>query len=71
MNWPDLSMGGYGFFVWGSYIFALILIVWEVVSLKQRQKTLKQQQQQEAQQQQRSSSVSPSVLTGSTNETTS
>ena len=69
MNWPDLSMGGYGFFVWGSYIFALILIVWEVVSLKQRQKTLKQQQ--EAQKQQRSSSVSPSVLTGSANETTS
>jgi len=71
MNWPDLSMGGYGFFVWGSYIFALILIVWEVVSLKQRQKTLRQQQLQETQQQQRSSSVSPSVLTGSTNETTS
>ncbi|HEU4431909.1 MAG TPA: heme exporter protein CcmD [Pyrinomonadaceae bacterium] len=69
MNWPDLSMGGYGFFVWGSYIFALILIVWEVVSLKQRKKTLKQQQS--AQQQQRSSSVSPSVLTGSANETTS
>ena len=68
MNWPDLSMGGYGFFVWGSYIFALILIVWEVVSLRQHQKTLKQQQ---AQQQQRSSSVSPSVLTGSANETTS
>jgi heme exporter protein D len=71
MNWPDLSMGGYGFFVWGSYIFALILIVWEVVSLKQRKKTLNRQQRQQAQQQQRSSSVSPSVLTGSTNETTS
>jgi heme exporter protein D len=69
MNWPDLSMGGYGFYVWGSYIFALILIVWEVVSLKQRKKTLRQQQN--AQQQQRSSSVSPSVLTGSANETTS
>ena len=68
MNWPDLSMGGYGFYVWGSYIFALILIVWEVVSLKQRKKTLRQQQQQE---QQRSSSVSHSVLTGSANETTS
>ena len=69
MNWPDLSMGGYGFYVWGSYIFALILIVWEVVSLKQRRKTLRQQQ--DAQQEQRSSSVSPSVLTGSANETTS
>ena len=68
MNWPDLSMGGYGFYVWGSYIFALILIVWEVVSLKQRKKVLRQQQHQ---QQERSSSVSPSVLTGSANETTS
>ena len=67
MNWPDLSMGGYGFYVWGSYIFTLIAIVWEVVSLKQRKKALKHQQQQE----QRSSSVPPSVLTGSANETTS
>ena len=47
---------------------ALILIVWEVVSLKQRKKALRQQQQQE---QHRSSSVTPSVLTGSANETTS
>lgn len=69
MNWPDLSMGGYGFYVWGSYIFALILIVWEVVSLKHRKKAVRQQQH--AQQEQRSSSVSPSVLTGSANETTS
>jgi heme exporter protein D len=69
MNWPDLSMGGYGFYVWGSYIFALILIAWEVLSLKQRKKTLRQQQNE--QQQQGSSSVSPSVLTGSANETTS
>ena len=66
MNWPDLSMGGYGFYVWGSYIFSLIAIIWEVVSLKQRKKALLQQQQR----QQRSSSVS-SVLTGSANETTS
>jgi heme exporter protein D len=67
MNWPDLSMGGYGFYVWGSYIFALILFVWEIVSLKQRRRALRQQQRE----QQRSSSVSPSVLTGSANETTS
>ena len=64
MNWPDLSMGGYGFYVWGSYLVSLIAIVWEVVSLKQRKKAL-------AQQQQRSTPVSPSVLTGSANETTS
>jgi heme exporter protein D len=68
MNWPDLSMGGYGFYVWGSYIFALILFVWEIVSLKQRKRALRQQQEE---QQERSSSVSPSVLTGSANETTS
>ena len=46
MNWPDLSMGGYGFYVWGSYLFSLIAIVWEVVSLKQRKKALTQQQKQ-------------------------
>lgn len=67
MEWPDLSMGKYGFYVWGSYIFALIAIVWEIVSLKQRKKNLKHQQEQE----ERSSSVSASVLTGSANETTS
>ena len=64
MNWPDLSMGGYGFYVWGSYLFSLIAIVWEVVSLKQRKKALMQQQQS-------SKTVSASVLRGSINETTS
>jgi heme exporter protein CcmD len=66
MNWPDLSMGGQGVYIWGSYLFALIAIVWELVSLKQRKKALAQQQQQ-----QRSASVSAPVLTGSANETTS
>ena len=59
-------MGGYGFYVWGSYIFSLVLFVWELVSLRQRKRALRQQQQQ-----QRSSSVSPKVFTGSANETTS
>jgi heme exporter protein CcmD len=63
MNWPDLSMGAYGFFVWGSYIFSFVAIVWEVVSLKQRKKALTQQQS--------SNSVPASVLRGSANETTS
>lgn len=67
MNWPDLSMGGYGFFVWGSYLVSLIAIVWEVISLRQRKKALLQQQQR----QQRSTPVSSPVLTGSANETTS
>jgi len=65
MNWPDLSMGGYGFYVWGSYIASLIFFIWEVVSLKQRKKALKQQQQQS------SKPVSTPVLRGSINETTS
>ncbi len=63
MNWPDLSMGGYGFYVWGSYLVSLIFIVWEVVSLKQRKKALLQQQT--------SRPVSTPVLRGSINETTS
>ena len=63
MNWPDLSMGGYGFFVWGSYLVSLIAIVWEVVSLKQRKKALTERQS--------SKPVSAPVLRGSINETTS
>jgi heme exporter protein D len=63
MNWPDLSMGGYGFYIWGSYLVSLIAIVWEVVSLKHRKKALTQQQS--------SNSVPASVLRGSINETTS
>ena len=65
MNWPDLSMGGYGFYIWGAYLVSLIAIVWEVVSLKQRKKALTQQQQSS------SNSVPASVLRGSINETTS
>ncbi len=67
MNWPSLSMGGYGFYIWGSYLFSLIAIVWELVSLSQRRKALTQQQKQ----QQSSDSVRASVLRGSANETTS
>ena len=60
---PDLSMGGYGFYVWGSYIFSLIAIVWELWSLSHRKKALAQQQP--------SKSVPASVLRESANETTS
>jgi heme exporter protein CcmD len=65
MNWPDLSMGVYGFYIWGSYAFSLIAIVWELVSLSQRKKALAQQQRQT------SDSVGAPVLRGSANETTS
>ena len=63
MHWPDLSMGGYGFYVWGSYLVSLILIGWEVVSLKLKKKALTQVQS--------SRPVSTPVLRGSVNETTS
>jgi len=43
MNWPDLSMGGYGFYVWGSYLFALFAIVWELVTLSYRKKARTQE----------------------------
>lgn len=63
MNWPDLSMGGYGFYVWGSYLVSLVAIAWEVLSLKQRKKSLARQQS--------ADSVRASVLRESANETTS
>ena len=69
MNWPDLSMGGYGFYIWGSYAFSLIAIVWELVSLSQRKKALVQQQRQRGGAS--SDTVPAPVLRGSTNETTS
>src|SRR5688572_6551443 len=79
MNWPDLSMGGYGFYVWGSYVFALVVIVWEVVSLRQRKKALANEArkalandaQNAAANDDRPAAVHTTVLRGSTNETTS
>ena len=63
LHWPDLSMGGYGFYVWGSYLFTLVVIVWELVSLRLRKKAVVKEE--------RSPAVRPTVLRGSTNETTS
>jgi heme exporter protein CcmD len=65
MNWPDLSMSGQGFYIWGAYAFSLIAIVWELVSLRQRKRALLQQQSSE------SDSVPASVLRRSANETSS
>lgn len=39
----DWSMGGYGFYVWGSYIFAFIAIALEVFSLSRRKKSCARQ----------------------------
>jgi heme exporter protein D len=40
MHWNTLSdffaMGGYAFYVWSSFGLTLLVVVWEVVALKQR-----------------------------------
>lgn len=42
MNWSEFfSMGGYAFYVWGSYAVALLALGGEVLLLRQRKKTLK------------------------------
>ena len=39
MSWSDFFyMGGYGFYVWGSYLVALIAIGGELVSVMTRRK---------------------------------
>lgn len=43
MNWPEFfSMGGYAFYVWGSYLITLIVIGGEILFLWRRKKSLKQ-----------------------------
>lgn len=42
-TWSDFfSMGGYGLYVWGSYLTTLIVISGEVVLLMRRRKSCKQ-----------------------------
>jgi len=42
MKWSEFfSMGGYGLYVWGSYITTLILLAAEVVLLMKRKKSLR------------------------------
>jgi heme exporter protein D len=36
-------MGGYGFYVWGSYVVALVAMGGEVLALVKRTKTLRKQ----------------------------
>ena len=39
MSWSDFfHMGGYGFYVWGSYLVALVAIGGELVSVLKRRK---------------------------------
>jgi len=43
MNWSKFfSMGGYAFYVWGSYLVSLVAIGGEVVLLWRRSQSLKQ-----------------------------
>jgi heme exporter protein D len=42
MNWSEFfSMGGYAFYVWGSYLAALLVLGGEVVLLMRRRKSCK------------------------------
>jgi len=36
----DWSQGGYGFYVWGAYLFALLAIGGEVLSLHRRKRSI-------------------------------
>jgi heme exporter protein D len=44
LNWASLSdffsMGGYGLYVWGSYLVALVCIAGEIILVFNRRRTL-------------------------------
>lgn len=43
MNWSEFfKMGGYGFYVWGSYLVSLVAIGGEIIFLWKRKKRLQQ-----------------------------
>jgi len=40
-SWSEFfAMGGYGFYVWGSYLVAFICVVGEVILISRRRRTL-------------------------------
>ena len=44
MNWLEFfAMKGYAFYVWGSYGMALLILVLEIVLVRQRRRTVLQQ----------------------------
>lgn len=48
MNWSEFfSMGGYAFYVWGSYLVTLVVMGGEVVFLVRRRNSLRQQKRKE------------------------
>lgn len=43
-SWSDFfSMGGYGLYVWGSYVVTLLCIVAEIALISNRRRTLEKQ----------------------------
>lgn len=48
MNWSEFfSMGGYAFYVWGSYLVTLVVMGGEVVFLLRRKNSLRQERRRE------------------------
>ncbi len=49
MNWKSfgdfVAMGGYGFYVWGSYLVTAVLIVAEILALRMRRRAAEQARQ--------------------------
>ena len=46
INWSEFfSMGGYAFYVWGSYLITFLLLGGEVLSLIKRKKSLRRRNQ--------------------------
>lgn len=49
MNWTGfddfVAMGGYGFYVWGSYLVSAVLIVAEILALRMRRRAAEQARQ--------------------------
>ncbi len=43
MNWGSaqafFQMGGYGLYVWGSYLVAAVVVIGEMVALRRRRRT--------------------------------
>ncbi len=47
MNWSSVSeffsMGGYGFYVWGSYVVTFVCVAGEILLISNRRRTLEKQ----------------------------
>lgn len=49
MNWSEFwAMGGYAFYIWGSYLAALLVLGGEVVLLMRRKKALRKRARQDS-----------------------